>query len=482
MSGDGGDAGAPSRTQEEHPSPGRLRRPPSPAGGEGHPPRGEAEDDREAAEAREQALAETVVAAEARVRALADDLATTRDDLTSTRDDLAATRDDLAATHENLAAAREELGATRDRLSELETILDTATDGVVVIDAGGAVISLNRSAEALFGTEAGDVAGQPFTALFAEESHKAALDYLDGLASNGVVSVLNDGREVIGKVPRGGLIPLFMTMGRLGRTGKFCAVLRDITHWKTVEEELTAARRAAETANSQKSDFLAKISHEIRTPLNAIIGFSEVMKEERFGPVGNPRYRDYLRDIHVSGTHLMSLINDLLDLSKIEAGKLELSFEAVAVNGVIQDCVALMQPQANRARIIIRTSLAESVPPVVADPRSLRQILLNLLSNAIKFTNEGGQVIVSTAIDESGEVAIRVRDTGIGMSKDDLETALKPFRQLAISGREREGTGLGLPLTKALVEANRASFAIDSAVNQGTLVKITFPNTRVLTG
>jgi PAS domain S-box-containing protein len=450
----------------------------------------------EADEARP-ALAEELAAASEDLASTREELAATRDtlvaarqDLATTREDLAAIRDTLVAAHEELATGREELAgarheaaASRDRLSELETILDPATDGVVVIAADGTILSLNRSAEARFGTEAGDVAGGAFVDLFAEESHKGALDYLDGLASNGVVSVLNDGREVIGKVPTGGLIPLFMTMGRLGRTGKFCAVLRDITHWKTVEEELTAARRAAETANSQKSEFLAKVSHEIRTPLNAIIGFSEVMMEQRFGPVGNPRYRDYLRDIHVSGTHLMSLINDLLDLSKIEAGKLDLAFEAVAVNGVIQDCVALMQPQANRGRIIIRTSLAASLPQVVADPRSLRQILLNLLSNAIKFTNEGGQVIVSTASEETGEVAIRVRDTGVGMNAEDIETALKPFRQLATTGRERDkGTGLGLPLTKALVEANRATFSIDSAVNQGTLVKITFPNTRVLAG
>jgi signal transduction histidine kinase len=274
-----------------------------------------------------------------------------------------------------------------------------------------------------------------------------------------------------------------MTMGRLGDTGKFCAVLRDITQWKNAEEELVAARRAAEQANQQKSDFLAKISHEIRTPLNAIIGFSEVMMEERFGPIGNERYRDYLRDIHVSGAHLMSLINDLLDLSKIEAGKLELAFEAVAVNEIIQECVALMQPQANRQRIIIRTSLSAGVPNIVADPRSLRQILLNLLSNAVKFTGAGGQVIVSTALEERGEVVIRVRDTGVGMSEKDIETALKPFRQLATTGKGRgEGTGLGLPLTKALVEANRANFAIDSAVNQGTLIRITFPTTRVLAG
>ena len=171
-------------------------------------------------------------------------------------------------------------------------------------------------------------------------------------------------------------------------------MLRDITHWKNVEEALTAARRAAEAANAQKSEFLAKISHEIRTPLNAIIGFSEVMMEERFGPIGSDRYRSYLRDIHLSGEHLMSLINDLLDLSKVEAGKLDLTFEAVSLNEVIQESVALMQPQANRERIIIRTSLSAGVPNVVADLRSLRQILLNLLSNAIKFTRSGGQVIV----------------------------------------------------------------------------------------
>ena len=179
----------------------------------------------------------------------------------------------------------------------------------------------------------------------------------------------------------------------------------------------------------------------------------------------------------------MSLINDLLDLSKIEAGKLDLSFESVAVNAVIQECVALMQPQANRERIIIRTSLAADVPNVVADARSLRQILLNIMSNAVKFTRAGGQVIVSSSLEPSGEVVVRVRDTGIGMSEKDLETALKPFRQVSSSATDRDhGTGLGLPLTKALVEANRASFAIESTPGQGTLVRITFPTTRVLAG
>jgi len=343
-------------------------------------------------------------------------------------------------------------------------------------------VSLNRSAEALFGYESRELVGEPFDKLFAPESQRAALDYLDGLSLNGVASVLNDGREVIGRVREGGLIPLFMTMGRIADgTDKFCAVFRDITQWKRAEEDLLNAKREAERASSAKSDFLAKISHEIRTPLNAIIGFSEVMMDERFGPVGNERYRQYLKDIHASGGHLVSLLNDLLDLSKIEAGKLDLTFTSVDLTALLQQCVAIMQPQANRERIIIRTSLLPTLPAVVVDERSIRQIVLNLLSNSIKFTGAGGQVIVSTALTERGEAVLRVRDTGIGMSEKEIETALEPFRQLATSTRWGSGgTGLGLPLTKALVEANRATFAIKSAVNAGTLVEITFPATRVL--
>jgi PAS domain S-box-containing protein len=365
---------------------------------------------------------------------------------------------------------------------ELRAILDTATDGVTLMDRTGTVLGLNRSAEALFGFESSEIEGRNFTSLFAPESHRSAQDYLDGLASNGVASVLNDGREVIGRVREGGLIPLFMTLGRVGdNTGKFCAVFRDITQWKRAEEDLIHAKRQAESASSAKSEFLAKISHEIRTPLNAILGFSEVMMEERFGPIGNDRYREYLRDIHQSGEHLISLINDLLDLSKIEAGKLDLNFASVDLNEIAGQCMAIMQPQANRERIIIRTALSPDVPPVVADARSIRQIVLNLLSNSIKFTQPGGQVIVSTTLTETGEVHLRVRDTGIGMSDAEIKMALEPFRQVNTRGRTSSGgTGLGLPLTKALVEANRAAFSIRSTVNAGTLVEVAFPSTRVL--
>ena len=383
-------------------------------------------------------------------------------------------------SHERLERAETALRASQAENRELKSIIDTATDGVVVIAHDGRIARLSRSAEALFGYEADDLHGQPFVELFAPESRGTVQDYLDKLARDGVASVLAAGREVIGRVRQGGLIPLFVTLGRIGEgEPKFCAVLRDLSQWKRAEEELLESKRRAERASAAKSDFLAKISHEIRTPLNTVIGFSEVMMEEQFGPIGNERYREYVKDIHAAGGHLVSLINDLLDLSKIEAGKLDLAFARVDLNGLVQQCVALMQPQANRERIIIRTSLAPNVPPVFADARSIRQIVLNLLSNSIKFTGAGGQVIVSTAAGEQG-AALRVRDTGVGMSEKEIEAALEPFRQLAIATRWGSGgTGLGLPLTKALAEANRASFSIKSAVNAGTLVKITFPVARV---
>lgn len=386
-----------------------------------------------------------------------------------------------AAARQRLCEAETELHQRESRMRELESILDTATDGVIVLDETGRIISLNRSAEALFGYDQRDVVGDAITVLLSPESHIVALDYLEGLRSPGVASLLNDGREVMGRVRQGGTIPLFMTMGHVneGPGRKFCAVLRDITAFKKAEGELLGAKRAAEQASAQKSDLLAKISHEIRTPLNAIIGFAEVMLEERFGPIGNERYKEYLKDVHASGAHVISLVNDLLDLAKVEAGRLELSFTSVNLNDLVSACFTLLQPQASRDRIVMRTSFAAKLPPVVADERSVRQIVLNLVSNAIKFTDAGGQVIVSTARTDRGEVAFRVRDTGIGMTETEVEAALEPFRQLATS-RKRGGTGLGLPLTKALVEANRGALQITSHPNEGTLVEVIFPPTRVL--
>ena len=382
-------------------------------------------------------------------------------------------------------------------LRHMRAILETATDGVAVLDAAAKVLSLNRSGEALLGRDRGTVVGRPFLDLFAQDNQSLAKDYLDGLTTNATRSLLNDGRELNVKAPQGGTIPVFMTLGRLdqvepeqalgaGGDARYCALFRDLTHWKKVEHDLETAKHDAEAASAAKTDFLAKISHEVRTPLNAIIGFAEVIMEERFGPVGNERYKEYLRDIHASGGHVMSLVNDLLDLSKIEAGRMELSPTPIDANRIISDCVGLMQAQASRARVIMRMSLAPALPQVRADERSLRQIVLNLLSNAVKYNEPGGQVIVATAAPEDGRVVVRVRDTGAGMSEADLAAALEPFRQVSTrpkaDGTTTEGTGLGLPLTKALVEANEAVFSIRSKVDQGTLVEVAFPPALVLAG
>ncbi|MFB2601295.1 ATP-binding protein, partial [Rhizobium phaseoli] len=378
----------------------------------------------------------------------------------------------------------EKVAKLQVEVEELRSILETATDGVVVIGIEGDIRSMNRSASALFNYDEQETRGKPFVMLFAHESQKAVLDYLHGLSGHGVASVLNDGREVIGREAAGGFVPLFMTMGRLTSSNGYCAVIRDITQWKRTEDELRNAKGAAETANAHKTDFLARVSHEIRTPLNAIIGFSDMMAGERFGPIGHPRYIEYANDIGRSGRHVLDIVNDLLDISKIEAGEMDLDFAAVGLNEAVSEAVALVQPQANGQRVIIRTALSHAVPDVVADLRSIKQIALNILSNAIRFTPSGGQIVVSTSYEANGSVVLRVRDTGVGMTRSELDQAMKPFRQVSSTqSRHRgDGTGLGLPLTKAMVDANRATFSINSAPNEGTLVEITFPSQRVLAG
>lgn len=378
-------------------------------------------------------------------------------------------------------AQADEVNRLSVEVEELRAILDTATDGVVTLGSEGDIRSMNRAASALFNYDNAETIGKPFVMLFAHESQKSVLDYLSGLTGFGVASLLNDGREVIGRESSGGFVPLFMTIGKLTSSNGFCAVIRDVTQWKRTEDELRNAKRAAETASAHKTDFLAHVSHEIRTPLNAIIGFADMMATERLGPIGHSRYVEYANDIGRSGRHVLDIVNDLLDISKIEAGEMDLDFASVGINDTIAEAVSLLQPQANTQRVIIRTALSQSVPPVVADLRSIKQIVLNILSNAIRFTPSGGQIVVSTSYESNGSVVLRVRDTGIGMTRSELELAMKPFRQVAGASRKRgDGTGLGLPLTKAMVDANRAVFSIHSAPNEGTLVEVTFPSPRVL--
>lgn len=374
------------------------------------------------------------------------------------------TRPSAAALQQRLGVLEAGLRQREAEADEILNILETAGDGFLLLNGQGLVLGVNGPAEALIGQGRDDIAGENFTRFLAGESHEPALrafaDVKAGQASGACEVALRTGR---GSVRAARLI----FGGPGGANGKYCAVLR-----AAAGAALDGAIEKAERDSQAKSELLSRVSHEIRTPLNAILGFAEVIMEERLGPLGNARYKEYLKDIHASGAHVMSLADDLLDLSRIEAGKLVMDFVAVDANRVVADCVGLMQPQANREKVITRLALAQRLPLILADERSLRQIVLNLLANAVRYNEPGGQVIVSTALGDNGEAVLRIKDTGLGMSESELATALEPFGQVS---PERGGTGLGLPLTRALAEANRAGFVIRSRKGEGTLVEVTFP-------
>jgi signal transduction histidine kinase len=242
------------------------------------------------------------------------------------------------------------------------------------------------------------------------------------------------------------------------------------------EASLTLARREAESASQAKSAFLATMSHELRTPLNAILGFSEIMTLETFGPLGSQNYRDYSRDIYDSGMHLLRVINDVLDLSKVEAGRLELRRTDVDVEETVQVALRFFRERSKKAALTLTAEIEPGLPVLHADERVVRQCILNLVSNAIKFTPSGGTILVSARGEADGWIAIGVADNGIGIAEADLPKVLRPFGQADNAyTRKHDGTGLGLPLVKSFVELHAGRFAIKSGLGAGTTVTISFP-------
>jgi signal transduction histidine kinase len=286
-----------------------------------------------------------------------------------------------------------------------------------------------------------------------------------------------------GSAAAGGLITLLIAGPMIAYSQSLLAKLRASKRiLKQMTDQLALARDAAEEANQAKSRFLAGMSHELRTPLNAIIGFSEVMCGQMLGPIGAPRYREYAHDIHHSGTYLLSIINDILDLSKLDAGHATLEAEAECnVREIAEATLRMMQPLARKARIALPDGVAASPAwRIVAVERMVRQVLLNVLSNAIKFTPAGGSVALAIGPGPGGCLVLAVTDTGIGMARDEIKIALTPFGQVPNALTDGGGSGLGLPLARAMMQMHEGTLDIRSAPGLGTTVELTFPSARVI--
>jgi PAS domain S-box-containing protein len=257
------------------------------------------------------------------------------------------------------------------------------------------------------------------------------------------------------------------------------AWMSDISDRKAIQDELIRSKEAAELANRAKTEFLANMSHELRTPLNAIIGFAEVIKDEMFGPNAMARYSGYAQDIHSSGMHLLTLINDILDLAKLEAGKLDLREEDVALPELVGECLTIIRSRAQKSGIELVSAMDFGVGALHCDARAVKQVLLNFLSNAVKFTPDGGSV--TTRVERVAEgLSISVTDNGIGMSPEQIEVAMSPFGQIDSKvARQHKGTGLGLPISKQLVELHGGKLTVRSAPGEGTTMIATFPQYRL---
>ncbi|MBT5415723.1 MAG: PAS domain S-box protein [Rhodospirillaceae bacterium] len=374
-----------------------------------------------------------------------------------------------------LAAQNSALERSEQRV---RAIMDNVADGIFSVNPEGGIESVNPAALRLFGYD---------TQTIMEKGFLSLIDCPQGFQ---VLAAFRAGDDVpaqiqgaVGRRADGSTFPIDLSAGEVTISDRrlLTVVVRDMTERERQAEALSGARDAAEQANRAKSDFLAHISHELRTPLNAVIGFSEMYTSKIFGALGDKRYDEYATHIHDSGKHLLALINDILDLSRADANRLELYDEDVALDEVIGASVEMVRKELGDAGLALDVDIQDDLPRLRADERRLRQVAINLLSNAVKFTPRGGRITVRAGIDGERRIRMTVRDTGIGMRQEDVEKAFIPFTQVDTTLTRRHlGAGIGLSLTRRLVEAHGAEIAIVSAPGKGTTVTVVFPSDRTV--
>jgi PAS domain S-box-containing protein len=390
----------------------------------------------------------------------------------------------------NVKQAEQEIAATANRLAESEkrlaAILDTAAVGIISVDEDLRIISFNIEAEEIFGYSAEEVLGETLDRLIPAQF---ILPHRDQVIESSKLDrhnrVKGEWRPVAGLAADGHIVPLTTIVSKVTVAGisTLTAIMRDMTEMQRAEEtmrrlleerEIAVAR--GETANRAKASFLAVMSHELRTPLNAIIGFSDAISHEVMGPIGNEAYRGYVEDIHHSGDLLLAIVNNILDLSRIEAGNHDFKIEDISLHEAWKPIASTMVANAAAKGVALRVLKPKPGQRFAADRNALSHILLNLVSNAVKFTANGGSIVVSQEDDASGKIAICVNDNGRGIAADRLPYITKPFVQASDSYvRDASGIGLGLAICKSLTEAMAGRLVIESEVGKGTQVRVLMP-------
>lgn len=376
-----------------------------------------------------------------------------------------------------LRKMEEDLQQLEARFSE---ILRIAPEGIISVDSSGNILMFNDAAENIFGYERDQVIGQSLDILLPETVRGVHGRYLQNFIDGPETTRMMGGRgDINGRRRDGSIFPAEASISKLHTSGQtiLTVTMHDITERKETDERLQLALREAQQADKAKQGFLASMSHELRTPLNAIMGFSEMIELEIFGAIGNDRYSDYIHDISASANHLLTLVNDMLDIAKIEAGKLDLDMEYVDLAEVATEAARELSVLIEQKGLNFGGVTDRYRETVYADSRAVRQILVNLLTNAMKFTPDGGGIGVSISPSEGDFVHVLVWDTGIGIAEDDLEKVLSPFTQTGDIQVAREGgTGLGLAIVKSLVELHGGWITVESAVGEGTRVHVYLPN------